>query len=82
MENGASKELWKFWVQYTNHCLIEEILNRKHQTESIFQSVYRILVQWERLSNVLELLHDSPSADHFGIEKHTKVLVKDFIKSA
>ena len=28
-----------------------------------------MLVPWERVSNVLELLRDSPSADHFGIEK-------------
>ena len=28
-----------------------------------------MLVPWERVSNVLELLHDSPSAGHFGIGK-------------
>ena len=26
MINGASKEFWKYWVQYTNLCLIEDIL--------------------------------------------------------
>ena len=31
------------------------------------------------MSNVLELLHDSPSQGQFGIEKYTKGLVKGFI---
>ena len=30
VENRASKELWKCWVQYTNLCLIDGILYRKH----------------------------------------------------
>ena len=66
MKNGASKELWKYWVQYTNLCLTEEILCRKHQIEPNFETVYQMLVG---VSKVLELLHDSPTADHFGIEK-------------
>ena len=69
MKNGASKELWKYWVQYTNLCLIDGILIRKHQTEPNFETVYQMLLPWERVSNLLELLHDSPSAGHFGIEK-------------
>ena len=69
MKNGASKELWKHWVQYTNLCLRDRILYRKHQTEPNFETVYQMLVPWERVSNVLELLHDSPSAGRFGIEK-------------
>ena len=28
LNNGASEELWKYWVQFTNICLIEEILYR------------------------------------------------------
>ena len=69
MKNGASKELWKYGVQYTNLCLKELILFRKHQTEPNFGTVYQMLVSWEIVSNVLQLLHDSPSAGHFGIEK-------------
>ena len=69
MKNGASKELWKYWVQYTNLCLIDGILYREHQTEPNFETVYQTLVLWERVSKMLELLHDSPSAGHFGIEK-------------
>ena len=37
-----------------------------------------MLVPWERVSNVLELLHDSPSQGQLGIEKYTKGLVKGF----
>ena len=69
MENGASKELWKYWVQYTIFFLIEGILYRKHQTEPNFETVYQMLVPWERVSNVFELLHDSSSASLFRIEK-------------
>ena len=63
MRNGASKELWKYWVQYKNLFLIEGILYQIHQTESNFETVYQMLVPWGRVSNVLELLHDSPSTD-------------------
>ena len=69
MKNGASKQLWKYWVQYTNLCLIEGILYRKHQTETNFETVYQMLVPRERVSNVLELLHDCPSAGQFRIKK-------------
>ena len=69
MKNGPSKELWKYWVEYTNVFLTEGNLYRKHQTEPNFETVYQMLVPRERMSNVLELLHDSPSAGHFGIEK-------------
>ena len=72
MTNGASKELWKYWVQYKNLCLIERILYRKNQTEPNFETVYQTLVPWCRVSNVLELLHDSPSSGHFVIEKTYK----------
>ena len=72
MRNGASKELWKYWVQYKNLFLIEGILYRKHQTEPNFETVYQMVEPWGRMSNVLELLHDSPSAGHFGIEKTYK----------
>ena len=37
-----------------------------------------MLVPWERVSNVLELLHDSPSQGQLGIEKYNKGLVKGF----
>ena len=53
----------KIFVSYAG------FLYRKHQIEPIFDTVYQMLVPWERVSNVLELLHDSPSAGHFGIEK-------------
>ena len=69
MKNGASKDLWKSWVQYTNFCFIDGILYHKHHTEPNFETVYQMLVPWERVSNVLEQLHDSPSAGHFWIEK-------------
>ena len=69
MKKGASEELWKYWVQYTNFRLIEGILYRKHQTEPHLENVYQMLVPWERVSIVFELLHDSASAGHFGIEK-------------
>ena len=72
MRNGASKELWKYWVQYKNLFFIEGILYRKHQTEPNFETVYQMLVPWGRVSNVLELLHDSPSTGYFGIEKTYK----------
>ena len=39
MRNGASKELWKYWVHYKNLCLIERISYRKHQTEIVYQMV-------------------------------------------
>ena len=42
----------------------------------------KMIVPWERVPNVILLLHDSPSQGHFGVEKHTKVLVKGFIGSA
>ena len=37
-----------------------------------------MLVPWERVSNVLELLHDSPSQSQLRIEKYTNGLVKGF----
>ena len=67
MKNRVSKELWKYRVQYTNICLIDGILYCKHQTEPSFETVYQMCVPWERVSNVIELLHESPSAGHFGI---------------
>ena len=72
MKNGASKELWKYWVQYKALCLIEGILYRKNQTEPNFETVYQMQVPRGRVFNVLELLHDSPSAGLFGIEKTYK----------
>ena len=72
MKNGASKELWKYWVQYKNLFLIEGILYRKQQTEPNIETVYQMLVPWVRVSNVLELLHDSPSAGRLGIGKTYK----------
>ena len=72
MRNGVSKKLRKYWVQYRNLFLIEGILYRKHQTQPNFETVYQMLVRWRRVSNVLELLHYSPSAGHFGIEKTCK----------
>ena len=69
MKNGASKELWKYCVQYTKFCLIDRILNRKHQIEPNFETVYLMLVPWERVSRKLDLLLDSPGAVHFGVEK-------------
>ena len=38
-----------------------------------------MLVPWERMSNVLELLHDFFSQGQFEIEKYTKGPVKGFI---
>ena len=72
MRNGASIELWRNWVQYKNLLFIEGILYRKHQTEPNFVTVFQKLVPWVRVSNVLELLHDSPSSGHFGIVKTYK----------
>ena len=68
-------------VHHTNLSLIEGILYRKHQTEPNFETVYQMLVPWERVSNVLEQLHDSTSVGHFEIEKHTKGLVNGFLGS-
>ena len=70
--NGAPKELWKYWVQYKKLFLIEGILHRKHRPEPNFETVYQMLVPRGRVSNVRQLLHDSPSAGHFGIEKTYK----------
>ena len=78
MKNRASKELWKYWVQYKALCLIEGILYRKHQTEHNFETFFQMLVPRGRVSNVLELLHDSPSAGHFGIEKTYKRACESF----
>ena len=72
IRNGASKELWKHWVQYKKLFLIEGILYRKHRPEPNFETVYQMLVPGGRVSNVLQLLHDSPSAGHFGIENTYK----------
>ena len=66
-KNRLSKELWKYWVQYTNICLTDGILYHKQQTERNFETVYQMFVQWERMSNVLELLHEIPSAGHFRV---------------
>ena len=44
MENGASKELWKYWVQYTNLFLIDGILYLEHQTEPNFKNLCQMLV--------------------------------------
>ena len=67
MKNGASTEAWKFWIHYTKFCLIKGILYCKHKEEPNFETVYQILAPWERVFNVLELLHDSPSEGDFGI---------------
>ena len=48
---------------YENTCFRIQIV----VSEKRFCIVY--LVAWERVSNVLELLHDSLSAGNFGIEK-------------
>ena len=69
MKLGAAKGLSQCWVQYTNLCHIDAILYRKHQKEPNFETVYQMIVPRERVSNVLELLNDSPSAGHFGTEK-------------
>ena len=72
MRNGALKELWKNWVQYKSLLFKERISYRKHQTEPNFENIYQMLVPWGRVSNVLELLHDSFSAGHFDTEKTYK----------
>ena len=69
MKNGEKKVLWKYWVQYTNLCLIDGILYRKNQNEPNSETLYQMLVPLQEVSNVVELLHDSCSADIFGIEK-------------
>ena len=69
MKNGESKAIWNYCVQNTNLSLIEGFLYRKRQTEPNFETVYQMLVRWDRVSNVLELLHDSTIAGHFGIAK-------------
>ena len=73
-KNGTSaNEKWSFKgvmeMLGSDFCLIEGILFRKHQTEPHLETVYQMLVPWERVSNVFELLHDSHSAGHFGILK-------------
>ena len=78
MRNGASKELWKYRVQYKNIFLIEVILYQKHQTEHNFKTIYQMLVPWGRVTNVLELLHDSPGAGQFGTEKTYKRACESF----
>ena len=75
-------ELWKYWVQYTNLCFIEGISYRNYQLERNSESAYQMLVPWERVSRVLELLHDSASAGHFGFEKTYQGLVKSSIGHA
>ena len=67
MINGGFKDLYYHWIQYKN--LIAVVLYRKHQAEHNFETVYKMLVLWERMSHVRELLHDSPVANHFGMGK-------------
>ena len=69
MKNGASKELWNYWIQYASLCLLDWIFYHEHQIEPNFETFCQMLVPWERVSNELELLHDSPSAGHFVTEK-------------
>ena len=69
MKNGASKELWEYWVQYTNLCLREGLSYRTHQTEPSFEIVYQMLVPWERVFSVFELLLYYPTAGHFVTKK-------------
>ena len=63
-------------------CLKERILYRNYQTEPKSETSNQMLVPWESASHVLELLHGSPSADHFGTEKKCKKLLKSFISRA
>ena len=67
-EKRSIKKIWKYWVQYKTVCLIDGISHRKHQSEPNSETVQQMLVPCERVFNVLELMHDSPSAGHFGIE--------------
>ena len=69
MKNGALKSFWNYWFLYKSLCLIEGIFYCKRQTNPHFETVYQMLVPWEGVSNVHELLHDSPSSGRFVIEK-------------
>ena len=80
MNNGALKKLWKYWVQFKNLCLIDGIFYQKHQTELNFGNIYQIIVPWERVSNVLELLQHT---GHVRIRKtYQRACKKVFIGRA
>ena len=61
-------------------CLIDGILYRKQQIEPNFETVYQMLVPWEGLPNVIDLLHDSSRAGHFGIEKTYQMACERFYR--
>ena len=67
--NGASKELWKFWVDFKNLQLIQGLLYRRKQLEDGDRWVHQLVVAENQISNILPLLHESPCTGHFGIEK-------------
>ena len=67
--NGASKELWKFWVDIKNLRLIQGLLVRTKKIEDGDRWVHQLIVAENQISNILPLLHESPCTGHFGIEK-------------
>ena len=78
LKNGSPEELWIYYFQYTFFCLLEEILFWRHQTEPNFEVLCQKRIPWERVSDVLELLHDSRSACHFEIEKTEQTACEGF----
>ena len=67
--NGASKELWNFWVDFKNLRLIQGLLFRTKKLEDGDRWVHQLIVAENQISNILPLLHESPCTGHFGIEK-------------
>ena len=66
--NGASEELWKFWLDFKNLRLIQELLFRRKKLEDGDRWVHQLIVAENQISNILPLLHESPCTGYFGIE--------------
>ena len=81
-EKWISKELWKYWVQYTIFGLIDGILYRKHQTEPNFENVYQMHVLWERVPTCLSCCMTLLAQVTLGLRKYNKGLVNGFIGRA
>ena len=66
---GASKELWKYWTQFRNLMMNDDILYRNQTLEPTDTKVQQMLIAQNNLQKILPLLHESACTGHLGVEK-------------
>lgn len=67
-----------YWSQWEAIVILNGVLYKKWESPNLLNHVYQILVPREKVSEVLEEVHDSPSGSHFGINKTLQRIRKRF----